>query len=174
MNIRTLALAALLLGGCGGEAGNEAEQAQGNAAAAPAAAADGNEAAAPGGTADRVLKSETVEAVFDQWEMGDYLWAHLNVEGREQEGAFVGPTPIEHFLEAHRGQPITVRIDTVMMDIPEAGGAEEVQKIAAASAGGVSAAQWWAGLSAEERAAAERRMEELLSGGSGLETDPHG
>ena len=163
MKIRTFALATVLLGGCDGAARNEAGQTDGNAAtaqsAAPAPGAEGNAAA------EKVLKSETVEAVFEGWEMGDYLWATLAVPGREAAGAFVGPTPIEHFLEAHKGKPITVRIDTVMMDIPEAGGAEEVQKIAEASAGGVSAAQWWAGLSAEERAAAERRMEEVLGGG---------
>ena len=168
MNIRALALAAMLLGGCDGAARNEAGQADGNAAAAPAPAPAADPEGNPSteAAADRVLKSETVEAIFQGWEMGDYLWATLAVEGREPTGAFVGPAPLEHFLEAHKGEPVTVRIDTVMMDIPEAGGAEEVQKIAEASADGITAAQWWAELSAEQRAAAERRMEEVLGGGA--------
>jgi hypothetical protein len=150
-------LCVLWLSGCGSPAANEAAPAEPNAAAAEAPGA------AP--KADQVLKSETVEAVFSGWEIGDYVWANLKVAGREAEGAFVGPAPIEHFLEAHKGRAIRVKIDTVRMMLEAAGSEQEVRKIADASVGGVSASAWWAGLSAGEKAAAEARMEEVLGGG---------
>ena len=155
-----LIAAAALLAGCGDPPGEGDGNAVGNAVPA-----EGAQPVAEAQRPERVVKSETVEAVFEGWEMGDYLWAKLAIPGRATEGAFVGPTPIEHFLEAHKGKPVVVRIDTVTMEIPEAGGAEDVQTISDAAAGGVSAARWWAGLSAEQRAAAERRMEEVLGGG---------
>jgi hypothetical protein len=155
--MRTMTVAGALLALAACEAEPRRNAAAGNAA--------GNEAAeAP--PAETVLKSETVEAVFEGWEVGDYVWASLKVPGRETEGAFVGPTPLEHFLEAHKGRPLRVRIDTVRMTIPEAGGEQEVRKIVDAEAGGVSAAAWWAGLRAEQKAAAEKRMEEVLGGGA--------
>lgn len=152
----TAAAACLAAAACG-EAGTAS-----NEAAAPAAAAAAP-AAAPQG--EQALRSETVEAVFTGWEMGDYLWATIEVEGREAAGAWVGPSPLEHFLEAHKGRPITVRLDTVRVHIPEAGGPEEIEKIADARAGTLSAVQWWAGLSAAQKKAAEARMEEVLGGG---------
>lgn len=122
---------------------------------------------AGGAPRETVLRSETVEAVFTGWEVSDYVWANLKVKGSQESGAWVGPSPLEHFLEAHRGKPITVRIDTVRVAIPEAGGGEEeVRKIADASAGGTTAAQWWAGLSPEQKQAAEARMEDVLGGGA--------
>lgn len=128
----------------------------------------GNEAAAPmdaNPSRETVLKSETVEAVFTGWEVGDYVWANLEVKGGAASGAWVGPPPLEHFLEAHKGQPITVRIDTVRLHIPEAGGEEEVRRISDAAIGGVSAAAWWQSVPPAAKEAAERRMEEVLGGG---------
>jgi hypothetical protein len=150
-----IAIAALtaLLAGCDGPT-------QPQNATAPAA----NEtSSAPQET---VLKSETVEGVFTGWEVGDYVWANLKVKGREASGAWVGPTPLEHFLEAHKGKPVTVRIDTVRLHVPEAGGEQAVPKITQASAAGVTAADWWQALSEEQRLPAERRMEEVLGGGA--------
>lgn len=148
-----MAAAALAAAGCG-DGGTEAV----NQAAPVAAAA----AAVP---AEQVAKAETVEAVFTGWEMGDYLWANVEIEGRETSGAWVGPTPVDHFLEAHKGKPVRLRIETASVHIPEAGGTEEIERIVEAEAGGVTAAQWWAGLSAAEKKAAEARLEEVLGGG---------
>ena len=139
-------------------------------AACDAPAAEANNSSAPTNAVaaapeEKVLKSETVEAVFTGWEVGDYVWANLRVNGAET-GAWVGPPPLEHFLEAHRAKPITVRIHTVSTDVPEAGGEMEISKIVEASAGTLTAAQWWAGLSREQREEAERRMEEVLGGGA--------
>ncbi|HEY0112724.1 MAG TPA: hypothetical protein VGB59_06180 [Allosphingosinicella sp.] len=145
-----------LLAGCDGGGAGEANRAD----AAPAA----NVSA--GAPKEKVLKSETVEAVFTGWEVGDYVWANLEVKGREAAGAWVGPAPLEHFLEAHKGKPITVRIDTVRLDVPEVGGEQDVPRIAEAKAGGLTAASWWQSLSPERRKAAERRMDEVLGGGA--------
>jgi hypothetical protein len=137
---RIAAAALLLLAGCG-EADNVA--APNSAQAAPTAAAQ-----APG---EKVLKSETVEAVFTGWEQGDYVWARLEVKGREPIGAWSGPSPIDLFLDAHVGKPMTVRLETIDADIPEAGGRMEVQRVADARIGTLTAAAWWSGLSPKHR-----------------------
>jgi hypothetical protein len=103
--------------------------------------------------------------VFTGWEVGDYVWANLQVKDGAASGAWVGPPPLEHFLEAHKGRPITVRVETVRLHIPEAGGEQEVRRIAGAAIDDVSAAQWWTALPPSEKEAAERRMEEVLGGG---------
>lgn len=157
--IAAASLAAAACGDADAPAGDAA------AAAAPAAVAAPVEAAAPGPA--EAVRSETVEAVFTGWEMGDYLWANLEIEGREASGAWVGPSPVDHFLEAHKGRPITLRIETAQVHIPEAGGTEQIERVVEARAGGLTAAQWWAGLSAAERKAAEARLEEVLGGGGG-------
>ena len=155
-----------LLGACDATpAGNESAPAAENAGTASVESPSAAPAPNGGEAKEKVLRSETVEAVFTGWEVGDYVWANLAVKGRESAGAWVGPSPLEHFLEAHKGKPITVRLDTVMADIPEAGGEMEVVKVAEARVGTLSAAAWWGGLSAEQRAAAERKMEAVLSGG---------
>ena len=154
MRLIAAAAVSLALAACG-----DAERATEQGASPAAAAAAAVDSAGP------VAKSETVEAVFTGWEMGDYLWANIEVEGREASGAWVGSTPVEHFLEAHKGQPITLRIETASVHIPEAGGSEEIERIVEASAGDVTAARWWAGLSAAEKQAAEARLEEVLAGG---------
>jgi hypothetical protein len=174
-SLKALAAAALLtiLAGCG-DGGAEENAAAGGSAntATPAtnvSAPSVTSAAAPGGgeAEEKVLKTETVEAVFTGWEMGDYVWANLDVKGRETTGAWVGPTPLEHFLEAHKGKPLTVRIDTVKAAVPEAGGEMEVAKIADARLGALTAAAWWEKLSPAERQAAEKKMEDILGGSGG-------
>ena len=101
--------------------------------------------------AEKPLKSETVEAVFTGWDKGDYVWARLKVKGREEFGAWSGPSPIDLFLDAHIGKPLTLTLETVVADVPEAGGKLEVQRIAAARAGSLTAQSWWDSLSPKQR-----------------------
>jgi hypothetical protein len=163
----------LALAACGPRAANN--EAAVNAANAVVPAAPANEAAPAGNMAgnasasshDQVLRTETVSGTFTGWEMGDYLWAHIQVAGRrEPVSAQPGPTPIDLFLDANRGRPVTVEIATVRTDIPEAGGMTEIQRITSARNAATTADAWWQGLSAADRAAAQRRFESgPLSGG---------
>jgi len=99
----------------------------------------------------KVLRSETTTAVFTGWDIGDYVWARLKIEGRDEFGAWSGPSPIDLFLDAHVGKPIVVRIDTILTDVPEAGGKIELPRITAARIGDLTAAAWWASLSPGQR-----------------------
>ena len=129
---------------------------------APAGNATGNMAGngqASAAAHDRVLRSETVTGTFAGWEMGDYLWAHIQVPGRDTISAQPGPTPIDLFLDANRGRPVTVEVATVRTEIPEAGGMTEIQRITAARNAAGTAEAWWRGLSAAVRSAAQRRFE---------------
>ena len=163
-------LALLALAACGGTAANNAATANASAnAAAPAPAA--NEAAPAANNsaaaAEPVLRRETVSGTFSGWEMGDYLWAKIDVPGRETISAQPGPTPVDLFLDANQGRPVTVELATVMANIPENGGPMELQRITAARNAAGTAEQWWAGLSAADRAAAQRRFEQgALSSGA--------
>jgi hypothetical protein len=164
-----LSFLCLAAAACGPRAGNEnvavapANVAGNSAAAAPPA----NQAAAPASNSqasaashDRVLRSETVSGTFTGWEMGDYLWAHIQVAGRREPiSAQPGPAPIDLFLDANRGRPVTVEVATVRTEIPEAGGMTEIQRITAARNATTTADAWWQGLSAADRAAAQRRFE---------------
>ena len=127
-------------------------------AAAPASNAPSE---APAGT-EKVLKSEQVEAVFTGWEVGDYMWAKLAVEGREPAGA-QADAPIGAFLHANKGRKLNVRIDTVMVDIPEAGGETEVQRVGEARLGNLTAQAWWKSLSPAQQQAATRSLEAAFS-----------
>ena len=164
----------LALAGCGRHHGNivsiatnEELAALANNAATPA------NAAAPAGNAqngsasqDQVLHRETLTGTFTGWEMGDYLWGHVQVAGRGTFSGQPGPTPIDLFLDANRGRPVTVEITTVRIRIPEAGGTTEIRRITAARNATMTADAWWQGLSAADRAAAQRRFEQgPLSGG---------
>jgi len=115
---------------------------------APATAADAGmrDAEKP-----KVLKSETVDAVFTGWDLGDYVWARLQVKGREPFGAWSGPSPIDLFLDAHTGKAMTVRLETIIADVPEAGGKMELQRIADARIGSLTAQAWWQSLDAKQR-----------------------
>ena len=160
-----VSLAALALAGCG-QTGNyhpNFSNTANDAAAAPAAngAAPANSTAAT----EPVLRSETVSGTFSGWEMGDYLWAKVDVPGRETVRAQPGPEPIDMFLDANRGRPVTVEVATVRANIPEAGGPTEIQRITAARNAAGTAQDWWQGLSEADRTAARRRLEEgALSG----------
>ena len=167
--IRTarLLLLCLAAAGCGQQHGNVISIANTQDAAAPTNEAAPANAAAPAGNAqaspasrDQVLRTETVSGTFTGWEMGDYLWGHIQVAGRREPiSAQPGPTPIELFLDANRGRPVTVEIATVRTEIPEAGGMTEIQRITSARNAAATADSWWAGLSAADRAAAQRRFE---------------
>jgi hypothetical protein len=168
-----LLLLSLAAAACGPRAGNMTASANAAEAAVPAAPA--NEAAPAGNLAgnasaasqDQVLRTETVSGTFTGWEMGDYLWGRIQVAGRREPiSAQPGPTPIDLFLDANRGRPVTVEIATVRTEIPEAGGMTEIQRITAARNATTNADSWWQALSAADRAAAQRRFEAgPLSGG---------
>lgn len=116
----------------------------------------------------RVLRTETLSGTFIGWEMGDYLWAKVAVPGSPQINAMVDePEPTGFFLAANVGRPVTVEVQTAMMDIPEAGGEEEVTRISAARNAAGTAESWWRSLSAADRAAAERRFQGALNSGGG-------
>lgn len=162
-------LFAMVVAGCDsagtGSAGNDGAAANGAAYApeavdiAPPPASLASESTA--GT-EKVLKSEQVEAVFTGWDAGDYLWAKLDVEGREPDRALTD-SPIDAFLQAHKGQKLRVRLDTVMADIPEAGGETEVQRVTEARLGNLTAGAWWKSLSPAQQQAATRSLEAAFS-----------
>jgi hypothetical protein len=115
--------------------------------------------------AEPVLRSQTVSGTFTGWEMGDYLWAKIDVPGRDTVRAQPGPSPIDLFLDDNRGGLVTVTVSTVRANIPENGGPTEIERITAARNAAGTAEAWWQGLSAADRAAAQRRFEEgALSG----------
>ena len=159
-------LACVALAGCGQTATNNGVAANVADTAAPVPAA--NEGAAANNSsaaAEPVSRRETVTGTFSGWEMGDYLWAKIEVPGRETVRAQPGPTPIDLFLDANRGRPVTVTVSTVRANIPENGGPTEIERITAARNAAGTAEAWWQGLSAADRAAAQRRFEEgALSG----------
>ncbi len=166
MRLALISLTALAVAGCGQNAGNNAATA--NAANAPAPAPAANEAQPVNNSSaatEPVLRRETVSGTFSGWEMGDYLWAKIDVPARETIRAQTGPTPVDLFLDANRGRPVTVEVSTVMANIPENGGSTEIQRITAARNAAGTAEAWWQGLSAADRAAAQRRFEQgALSG----------
>jgi len=96
--------------------------------------------------------SQTVLALFEGWDVGDYVWARLGVEGRESFGALTGPTPIDLFLHSHKVKRLTVTLQTESVDIPEAGGMMSIQRITGARIGDVTAQAWWESLSPRQRA----------------------
>ena len=171
MRLVLVSFVALSLAACGGSAVNNVATANSANAAASAPVDNAANAAAPAANgsaaAEPVLRSETITATFTGWEMGDYLWAQFTATGREPFSAQVGPTPVDLFLDANRGREVTVEVSTVMANIPENGGATEIQRITAARNAAGTAEQWYAGLSATDRAAAQRRFEEgALSSGA--------
>jgi hypothetical protein len=139
--IPLLLAAMLLLGGCDRGSSGEA-----NGAAPVASASRPAPEQSP-----KVLRAETVEAVFTGWDQGDYVWARIKVKGREEFGVWSGPSPIDLFLDAHIGKPLTVTIETILADVPEAGRKMEVPRIAAARIGGLTAEAWWRSLSPKQR-----------------------
>jgi hypothetical protein len=157
------AAAPLALAAC-----NAAAPANQTNAAAPAANASASAAPAASnaaGPADEVIGTRTVAATFTGWDMGDYLWANFTVPGGNPIAAQPGPSPIDLFLDAHRGQQVTIEIASVRTEIPEAGGMTEILRITGARTAESDAASWWQRLSPTDRAAAQRRFEQgALSG----------
>lgn len=166
MRLALVSLTSLALAACGQSAANNAAAA--NAANAAAAAPAANAVAPQNNSvaaAEPVSHRETVTGTFTGWEMGDYLWAHIQVPGREMISAQPGPTPIDLFLDANRGREVTVEVSTVTANIPENGGATEIQRITAARNAAGTAEAWYQALSEADRAAAQRRFEQgALSG----------
>ena len=161
MRLAFASLALLSLAACGQTAGNNGATANNANAATPTTPA-ANEAASANNSAaaEPVRRSETVTGTFSGWEMGDYLWAKIEVPGRETIRAQPGPTPIDLFLDANRGRPVTVEVSTVTANIPENGGPTEIQRITAARNAAGTAEAWYQGLSAADRAAAQHRFEQ--------------
>lgn len=118
-------------------------------------------AAQPGRAPDRLLGSEILTGRLVSWEMGDYLWATIATD-RGRRSAQPGPDPIGPFLEARRGVPLTIRIDTVSTYVPEAGGMTEIDRIGFARDRRESAASWWRRLSPAQRRVARRRFEAAI------------
>ena len=166
MRLTLTSLAMLSLAACGGNAGNNSVNgAEAGNIPMPAPAANAAAPANNSAAAEPVLRRETVAGTFSGWEMGDYLWAKIEVPGRETVRAQPGPTPVDLFLDANRGRPVTVELSTVMANIPENGGPMELQRITAARNAAGTAEAWWQGLSEADRAAARRRFDEgALSG----------
>ena len=166
MRLTLVSLAALALAACEQTAGNNNTGNSANAAvSAPAPAAANTAPAGNSAAAEPVLRSETVSGTFSGWEMGDYLWAKIEVPGRETVRAQPGPSPIDLFLDANRGRPVTVTVSTVRANIPENGGPTEIERITAASNAAGTAEAWWQGLPPADRVAAQHRFEEgALSG----------
>ena len=165
--VLTAAALPLALAGCGDRAA-EANQAN---AVATTAVAGANEAAPAGNQAtagedeETELRRETVAATFLGWEMGDYLWARFEAPGRAPFAAQPEGSPVDLFLDAHRGQPVTVEVVTVRANVPEAGGPMEIARVTSARTAATDAEAWWNGLSEAEQAAAQRRFEQgALSG----------
>ena len=122
---------------------------------------DMSEVASAGPLQEQVLRSEVVPAVFTGWDIGDYVWARLSIEGREPLGAWAGPSPIDLFLDSHVGKQLTVTLQTVRTEVPEAGGPTEVLRISAARTGNLSAQDWWESLSPKQRRDAQVRLEQF-------------
>lgn len=120
------------------------------------------EKATPGAEQPKVLRSETVDAVFTGWDVGDYVWARLQVKGREPIGAWSGPSPIDLFLDAHVSKAMTVRLETIIAHVPEAGGKMELQRIADARIGSLTAAAWWKSLDPKQRQDAQISLAGVL------------
>lgn len=160
----TIAIFACCLAACG-ENGSRNEI--GGVRASPPEANKAVNAAQPGNaSAANERRRETLTATFAGWEMGDYLWARFEAPGRDPVRAMVEGDANGLFLDAHRGQQVTVEVATVMMDVPEAGGQTEIVRLVSARNASGTAEQWLAALSPAERQAAQRRFDQgTLSGG---------
>jgi hypothetical protein len=107
----------------------------------------------------RVLRTETVTGTLRGWEFGDYLWAIVGIGRPEPTGMWVGEDPIGPFMEAHRGRPLTLTVQTVSAFMPQAGGRNDVPRITGARLGRLTAQLWWRSLSPARRRAAQARFE---------------
>lgn len=107
---------------------------------------------------ERVVRTVNTTVAFAGWERGDYLWANF-VGGRGARlTAMVQQDPIGQFLEAHRGRPVTITIQTVRTTLPEAG-RTTIQRVTGARNAAGTARAWWRRLSPAQRSAAQQRFE---------------
>ncbi|HYI48348.1 MAG TPA: hypothetical protein VEX35_07790 [Allosphingosinicella sp.] len=108
---------------------------------------------------ERVERTETTTVAFAGWERGDYLWANFVGTRGARFSAMVERDPIGQFLQAHRGSPVTVTIQTVRTTLPEAG-RTTIRRVTGARNRAGTAQAWWRRLSPAQRRAAQRRFEQ--------------
>ena len=95
----------------------------------------------------------------------DHLWATLAVEKGDRVQAMVGEGPAGLFLDAHRGETLTVTLERDRMLIPRTGKVEEILRLVDARRGALTLAAWWANLTPAERGAAQARFEARMPNG---------
>ena len=157
----TLALA-LALAACQEETANNVAAAEpATTAAAPAAEENTTAPAAPATAAEG-----EVQATLERFEAGDHLYAVFKpIPGREAESTALieGDAALPAFLDAHKRQPLHVRIETVNRHLDPPGETMDVTQITAARAGPLTHEAWWASLTPAQRTAAEERVADLMS-----------
>jgi hypothetical protein len=172
--LRYIALAsALALAAC--ERGPEANETAAAAANQSTSAANQAAPAASNASSNAIAAGEVASsryegpAVLRAFEAGDHLWARFDpIRGRESDStALVESIELAAFLNAHRGRPIEVTIETVNQHLDPPGERMDVTLLRGARAGGRSDVEWWTSLSPAEQAAARRGAEDLLGGGGG-------
>jgi hypothetical protein len=149
---------ALALAACQEEAANNA--------AAPAPAAEANATAETNSAAPAAAAEGEVEATLERFEAGDHLYAVFQpIPGREAESTALieGGAALPAFLDAHKNQPLHVRIETVNRHLDPPGETMDVTQITAARAGPLTHEAWWASLTPAQRTAAENRVADLMS-----------
>jgi hypothetical protein len=100
---------------------------------------------------ETVLKSETVRAVFEGWDDGDPIQAKVRIAGRQPVRAWSGSSPIDLFLDSHRGKQIVITINTLSARSQSTGRKHRIHRIVAARHGKLTAAAWWRSLSLKQR-----------------------
>ena len=140
--------------------------------AAPAAVAGANAAVEANATAETnsaapaAAAQGEVEATLERFEAGDHLYAiFAPIPGREAESTALieGDAALPAFLDAHKGQPLHVRIETVNRHLDPPGEVMDVTQITAARVGPLTHEAWWASLTPAQRTAAEERVADLMS-----------
>lgn len=142
-------------------ASNAANAATGNASA-PAASATGNSAAATPAAGE-------IQATFRSFERGDHLYAMFDLPaGREaEETVLIRDVELAAFLNAHKGQPLNVVIQTRNEHLDPPGENMDVTSLVSARTAAQTSQQWWQSLSPQQQTAARTEIENLPSSGGG-------
>lgn len=131
------------------------------APAAPKASPTNNAAATPAAAAGEV------QGTFRAFDRGDHLWAQFDLPSGGEAGGTVLIRDVElaAFLNAHKGQPLYLVIQTrnEMLDPP--GENMDVTSLVSARSATQTSQQWWQSLSAEQQAAARTTIETLPPAG---------
>lgn len=132
----------------------------------PGKAGTGKSARGTGGgvaAGETLLASETVKARFDGFLGGHSMDAKLGGPGyRGPKRAAVQSAPVAAFLHVHRGETLTLKLDTVRQPDraePESSPPVTVVRIASARAGAAASDSYWKTLSAEEKDCAARSLD---------------